>query len=63
MIKRLVPMVIFVVSIGITACSIIMDVALVIGTAERYFVYFVATKLMSLASYSFHFVVHLFIIY
>ena len=53
----------FVVSIGITACPIIMDVALVIKTAERYFVYFVATKLMSLASYSFHFVVHLFIIY
>ena len=53
----------FVVSIGITACSIIMDVALVIKTAERYFVYLVATKLMSLASYSFHFVVHLFVIY
>ena len=35
-------------SIGITACSIIMDVALVIKTAERYFVYFVATKLMVL---------------
>ena len=47
-------------SIGITACSIIMDVALVMKTAERYFV---ATKLMSLASYSFHFVVHLFVIY
>ena len=53
----------FVVFIGITACSIIMDVALVIETAERYFVYFVATKLMSLASYNFHLVVHLFIIY
>ena len=50
-------------SIGITACSIIMDVALVIETAELYFVYFIATKLMSLASYSFHFVVHLFVIY
>ena len=50
-------------SIGITACSIIMDVALVIETAERYFIYFVATKLMSLASYSFHFVVHLFVTY
>ena len=50
-------------SIDITACSIIMDVALVIETAERYFVYFVATKLMSLVSYSFHFVVHLFFIY
>ena len=50
-------------STGITACSIIMDVALVIETAERYFVYFVATKLMSLASYSFHFVVLLFVIY
>ena len=53
----------FVVPIGISACSIVMDVALVIKTAEQYFVYFVATKLMSLASYSFHFVVHLFIIY
>ena len=49
--------------IGITACSIVMDVALVIETAERYFVYFIATKLMSLASYSFHFVVHLFVIF
>ena len=53
----------FMVSIGITVCSIIMDVALVIETAERHFVYFIATKLMSLASYSFHFVVHLFVIY
>ena len=53
----------FVVSIGITACSIIMDIALVIETAERYFVYFISTKLVSLASYSFYFVVHLFIIY
>ena len=50
----------FVVSIGITAYSIVMDIALVIKTAERYFVYFVATKLMSLASYSFHFVVDFF---
>ena len=53
----------FVVSIGIATHSIIIDVALVIETAERYFVYFIATKLMSLASYSFHFVVHLFVIY
>ena len=53
----------FVVSIGITACFIIMDVALVIETAERYFVYFIATKLVSLASYSLNFVVHLFVIY
>ena len=52
----------FVAPIGITACSIIMNVVLVIKTAERYFVNFVATKLMSLASYSFHFVVHLFVI-
>ena len=52
----------FVVSIGITACSIIMDVALVIKTAERHFVYFVATKLMFLASHCFNFVVHLFVI-
>ena len=50
-------------SIGITAHSIVMDVALVIKTAERYFVYFIATKLVSLASYSFHFEVHLFVIY
>ena len=54
---------ILLVSIGITACSIIMDVALVIETAQRYFVYLVATKLMSSASYNFHFVVHLFVIY
>ena len=53
----------FIVSIGITASSIIKDGALVIKTAERYFVYFVATKLIPLASYSFHFVVHLFVIY
>ena len=53
----------FVVSIGITACSTIMDIALVIKTAKQRFVYFIATKLMSLASYSFHFVVHLFVIY
>ena len=51
----------FVISIGITACSIIMDVALVIKTAERHFVYFVNTKLMSLTSYCFNFVVHLFV--
>ena len=50
-------------SIGITACSIIMDVPLVIEAAEQYFVYFIATKLMSLVSYSFHFVVYLFVIY
>ena len=49
--------------IGITTCFIIMDVAFVIKTAERHFVYFIATKLMSLASYCFHFVVHLFVIY
>ena len=48
--------------IGITACSIIMDVALVIKTAERHLIYFVATQLMSLASYCFHFEVHLFFI-
>ena len=53
----------FVMSIGIATHSIIMDVVLVIETAERNFVYFVATKLMSLASHSFHFVVHLFVIY
>ena len=53
----------FVVSIGIATHSIIMDVVLVIKTAEQYFVYFVATDLMPLASYSFHFVVHLFLIY
>ena len=53
----------FVVSTGIATQSIIMDVAFVIETAERHFVYFVATKLMSLASYCFHFVVHLLVIY
>ena len=56
-------MVIFLVSIGITVCSIIMDVALVIKTAERHLIYFVAAESMFLASYSFHFVVHLFVIY
>ena len=53
----------FVVSIGITACSIVMDVVLVIKTAERHLIYFVATQLMSLASYCFHFVAYLFFIY
>ena len=53
----------FVVSIGIATHSVIMNVAFVIKTAERHFVYFIATKLMSLASYCFHFVVHLFVIY
>ena len=52
----------FIVSIGITACSIVMDVALVIKTAKRHLIYFVATELMFLASYCFHFVVHLFFI-
>ena len=46
-------------SIGIVTHSIIMDVAFVIETAERHFVYFIATKMMSLGSYCFHFVVHL----
>ena len=53
----------FVVSIGIATHSIIMDVAFVIGTAERHFVYFIATKLMSLASSCLHFVLHFLIIY
>ena len=53
----------FVVSIGIATHSIIMDVAFVIETAEQHFVYFIASKLMSLASYCFHFVVHLLIIH
>ena len=53
----------FVVSIGITACSIFMDVALIIKTAEQYFVYFIATKLMFITSDCFHFVAHLFFIY
>ena len=52
----------FIVSIGIATYSIIMDVAFVIETAERHFVYFIATKLLSLASYCFHFVMHLFAI-
>ena len=50
-------------SIGIATHSIIVNVAFVIETAERHFVYFIATKLMSLASYCFYFVVHLFTIY
>ena len=52
----------FVVSIGITASSIIMDVSFVIEAAEQHLIYFIATELMSLASYCFHFVVHLFFI-
>ena len=52
----------FVVSIGIGTCSIVMDVSFVIEAAERHLVYFIATELMSLASYCFHFVVHLFFI-
>ena len=47
----------FVVSICITTYAITMDVTLVVETAERYFVYFVAPKLMFLAPYSFHFMV------
>ena len=34
----------FVVPIGITACSIIMDVALVIEAAEQYFVYRISSN-------------------
>ena len=49
--------------ICVTTYSFVMNVALIIKTAERHFVYFKATKLVSLASYSFHFVVHLFVIY
>ena len=53
----------FVMSIGIATCSIVvMDVSFVIEAAERHLIYFVATELMSLASYCFHFVVHLFFI-
>ena len=52
----------FVVSICIATHSIIVNVTFVIETAERYFVYFIAPKLMSLASYGFYFVVHLLII-
>ena len=53
----------FIVSIGIATHSIIMDVAFVIETAERHFVHFIAPKLMSLASYCFHFVMHLIVIH
>ena len=49
-------------SIGITACSIIMDISLVIKTAERHLIYFIATKLMFITSDCFHFVAHLFFI-
>ena len=52
----------FVVSKGIATCSIVMDVLFVIKAAERHLIYFIATKLMSLASYCFHFVMHLFFI-
>ena len=52
----------FEVSIGIATCSIVLDVSFVIEAAERHLIYFVATELMSLASYCFHFVVHLFFI-
>ena len=52
----------FVVSTGIATCSIVMDVLFVIEAAERHLIYLVATELMSLASYCFHFVVHLFFI-
>ena len=53
----------FILSIGIATHSIIMDVAFVIETDERYFVYFIAPKLMSLASYCFHSMMHLFVIH
>ena len=52
----------FVVSIGIATCSIVMDVSFVIEAAERHLIYFVATEFMSLVSYCFHFLVHLFFI-
>ena len=44
----------FVVPIGIATRSIVMDVSFVIEAAERHLIYFVATELMSLASYCFH---------
>ena len=47
----------FVVSIGVATYSIIENVALVIETAERYFVYFIVPKLMFLAFYTFYSVI------
>ena len=44
-------------SIGIATGSIVVNVALVVETAKRYFVYFIAPKLVFLASDGFHFVV------
>ena len=46
----------FIMPASVTCYSIIMDVALVMEATERHFVYFEASKLMFLASYSFHFV-------
>ena len=53
----------FVVSIGITTCSIVMNVAHVIETAEVILCLFRSYQVDVFASYSFHFVMHLFIIY
>ena len=47
----------FVVSIGIAIYPIIMNVVLVIKATEWYFIYFITSELMFLASYSFHFMV------
>ena len=47
----------FVVSICIATYSIVVNVVLVIETAERHFVYVIASKLMFMASYGFHFMV------
>ena len=42
--------------IGVATGSIVVDVALIVETVERYFVYFVTSELMFLSSDSFHFV-------
>ena len=46
-------------SIGITACSIIMDVALVIKAAEGHLNYFITSHFMHLTPYGIHLVMHL----
>ena len=53
------PILVFV---SVTRYSIIMDVAFVIEATQRYFVYFIASKLMRFASYCFHLMAWLFFI-
>ena len=46
----------FIMHVSVTCYSIIINVARVIEATETHFVYFVASKLMLMASCSFHFV-------